>query len=358
MMNKRIAHLSVVVSCLLPMHAENISFADNNVKTLCVQNWDIDKDGELSTDEAAAVTTLGAVFRDNNLIDSFEELACFTGLTAIDDYAFNGSSLRKVAFPSSVTYIGENAFCGTKLSGELRVPGTVKNIGNYAFYSCLQLTNIILEEGVETVGYYCFSGPINTLSLASSLSNIGSFAIDPYVNSGASSGVFLPEGDLFVFVHSMTPPVINSFAFYFLNGDGHLVVPYGTKKAYQEATGWKQFREYIEQGDVNTDGSVNHFDVVLLRDYLDGKDVELKNNLLADVNGDGVSDEQDYEELKDRVYIDDGTPTMIAEAETKEQSVPEGVYTIDGRKVLDDVSQLHILRSGIYIVNGKKVVVK
>lgn len=356
-MNKRFVFFAVVVNCLFSLHAENIEFADRNVKDLCVQNWDSDKDGELSTDEAAAVTTLGTVFRENKTIETFDELAYFTGLTAIDDNAFNGSSIRKVSFPSSVAYIGVSAFCATSLSGEFHVPGTVKSIGNYAFYSCLELTDIILEEGVESVGYYCFSGPIRTLSLPSTLNYIGPMAIDPYVNSG-SSGVFLPEGDLYAFVHCAAPPAINSFAFYYLNGGGHLVVPYGTKEAYQDASGWSQFGEYLEQGDVNTDGSVNHFDVVLLRDYLDGKDVELKHDLLADVNGDGVSDEQDYEELKDRVYIDDGTPTMIAEAETKEQSAPEGVYTIDGRKVLDDVSQLHILRSGIYIVNGKKVVVK
>ena len=292
-MNKRTIIFAAVVNCLFSLHAENIQFADSKVKALCVQNWDSNKDGELSTDEAAAVTTLGSVFRGNKVIDTFEELAYFTGLTAIDDYAFNGSSIRKVSFPSSVTEIGESAFCATNLSGELHIPGTVKNVGNYAFNSCLQITGVILEEGVETVGYYCFSGPIGTLSIPSTLSYIGPMAIDPYVNAGSSSGVLLPEGELYVYVHSTTPPAINSFAFYYLNGAGHLVVPYGTKDAYMDADGWTNFIEYLEFGDVNMDGDVDVADAVCIVNRVIGKPTPKFLEGAADANNDGEIDVAD-----------------------------------------------------------------
>ena len=59
--------------------ADNITFADANVKALCVGNWDTDKDGELSTEEAAAVTTLGTVFKGKTNITTFDELRYFTG---------------------------------------------------------------------------------------------------------------------------------------------------------------------------------------------------------------------------------------------------------------------------------------
>ncbi|MCI6861675.1 MAG: Ig-like domain-containing protein, partial [Prevotella sp.] len=49
---------------------ENISFADSNVKTICIENWDTNGDGELSKTEAAAVSSLGEVFRDNKVITS------------------------------------------------------------------------------------------------------------------------------------------------------------------------------------------------------------------------------------------------------------------------------------------------
>ncbi|MBR4365713.1 MAG: serine/threonine protein kinase, partial [Bacteroidaceae bacterium] len=58
-----------------------IDFADPAVEALCVANWDTNHDGELSFNEAAAVTDLGEVFKGNTEITSFDELQYFTGLT-------------------------------------------------------------------------------------------------------------------------------------------------------------------------------------------------------------------------------------------------------------------------------------
>lgn len=286
-MDKKIMILATAACCVFAGHAANISFADSQVKVLCVQNWDSNKDGELSEAEAAAVTSLGNVFKGNKNITSFEELRYFTGLSTINDYAFYQSTIQKVAFPTSVTEIGEYAFSQSGISGELRVPGTVKRIRNYAFYTCKQLTSIILEEGVETVGWHSLSGPISTLSLPSTLTSMSSMAIDPYVNAGSSSGIFVPEGELYVYVHSNTPAVIDYFAFYFVFGDGHLIVPYGAKEAYQSAEGWSQFREYLEYGDVNMDGDINVKDVVAVSAHIMGKNPSPFNKFCADTNGDG-----------------------------------------------------------------------
>ena len=196
--------------------ADNITFADANVKALCVANWDTDNDGELSMEEAAAVTTLGTVFKGKTNITTFDELRYFTGLTTIGEYAFSGSSIGPT----------------------LTIPGTVKTIGNYAFNNCRSLTRIILQEGVESVGWHTFSGPISFLSLPASLTTMSSMAVDPYVNADPSSGIFIPEGDLWVYVHSKTPATINEFAFYYLFGEGHLVVPPGTIDAYKAEPGW------------------------------------------------------------------------------------------------------------------------
>ena len=100
--------------------ADNITFADANVKALCVANWDTDKDGELSTDEAAAVTSFGTVFKGNKSITTFDEMRYFTG----------------------VTEIGESAFSGSSIGPTLTIPGNIKKIGNYAFSSCKSLNRI------------------------------------------------------------------------------------------------------------------------------------------------------------------------------------------------------------------------
>lgn len=248
----------------MQLRAENITFADANVKALCVANWDKNGDGELSEEEAAAVTSLGTVFREKKNIVSFDELKYFTGLTSIGDYAFYKSSI----------------------SGELRVPGNVKSIGDYAFNSCKQLTSVILEEGVETVGWHAFSGPISTLSLPSSLTFMSSMAIDPYVGS-SSSGIFTPEGDLYVYSLSKTPPAINDYAFYYVFTDGHLIVPFGCVKAYKSVYGWSRFREYLEAGDVNGDGQLNVKDVVSMNAYIMKNNPSPFDQRLADLNGDG-----------------------------------------------------------------------
>lgn len=102
---------------------EVIEFADTAVKAICVENWDTDGDGELSYDEAAAVTDLnvattrsgdaGSVFTGNTEITSFDELSYFTGVTAIPANAFLGcESLTSVTIPENVETIGEAAFKG------------------------------------------------------------------------------------------------------------------------------------------------------------------------------------------------------------------------------------------------------
>lgn len=65
-----------------------ITFEDINVKLVCLKNWDTNGDGELSYEEAAAVTSIGTLFKENTAIISFKELEYFTSLTAIDDNAF------------------------------------------------------------------------------------------------------------------------------------------------------------------------------------------------------------------------------------------------------------------------------
>lgn len=97
----------------LSVWSDNITFADANVKAICVTNWDTNGDGELSTNEAAAVTDLGTAFRNKTNITTFGELQYFTGLMSIGSETFYGcSGLTSVTIPKNVKTIGDNAFYG------------------------------------------------------------------------------------------------------------------------------------------------------------------------------------------------------------------------------------------------------
>ena len=77
-----------------------IRFEDPEVKRICVENWDKDGDGELSMEEAAAVSSIGTVFAGNNKITSFDEFRYFTGLRYKGVGLFLGcNKLKKISLP-------------------------------------------------------------------------------------------------------------------------------------------------------------------------------------------------------------------------------------------------------------------
>ena len=149
---------------------DNISFADENVKAICVANWDTNGDGELSYAEAAAVTDIGQVFRGNSNIKVFDELQFFTGLNNITSYAFNScSELTSLVLPSSITSIGIFAFqcCSSLISiGSLTA---CTSIGGFAFDRCTNLTCIGDLSDCTKIDDYAFVD-CNSLKSVSGLS--------------------------------------------------------------------------------------------------------------------------------------------------------------------------------------------
>ena len=162
-----------------------IVFADANVKALCVQNWDTNGDGELGETEAAEVTSIVTVFRSNTTITSFDELQYFTGLTAIEDFAFAScNNLKSVTIPNSVTSLGHSAFEGCSSLASVDLPGSVTTIENLAFSKCSALTSVNFPNAVEYIGYEAFSycTALTSVLIPSSVTFIGNH------NNGAFKG--------------------------------------------------------------------------------------------------------------------------------------------------------------------------
>ncbi len=124
---------------------EIIDFDDEAVLRKCLAHWDTDRDGELSYEEAHAVTSLGSVFTGDTVIKYFPELQYFTGLTEISPAAFRDCRLlQTVTLPHTVRFFRKNAFRGSGLR-MLSVPSTVVGIGDHCMDDMPELQTVIFE---------------------------------------------------------------------------------------------------------------------------------------------------------------------------------------------------------------------
>ena len=268
-----------------------ISFADANIKAICVSNWDKNGDGELSEEEAASATYLGAVFYENKTITLFEEFQYFIGIEDLSSAFRNCSNLKKIIIPSSVKIIGKWAFQNcSALTGTLIIPSSVTSIGESAFEECSGFTGALtIPESVTSIGERAFLGCVGfngSLSLPNSLTSIGKHAF--FGCSGFTGNLTIPESvtsiggwafqDCSGFTNTITIPnsvisigyaafwgcsninkVISQIlspiqidvdVFRGISSDAVLQVPKGTKAQYMDYTGWtKYFNKIIEEGD-------------------------------------------------------------------------------------------------------------
>lgn len=176
-----------------------IQFKDSEVEAICLANWDTNKDGVLTYEEAATVKIIDyfidSEFSDNSNITSFDELKYFTGLKEIGKWAFSGcTGLTSVTIPNNVTAIEKWAFSGCtnlqnvninvvdfannniiydyfdsdktikyyysgeEISGELTIPSTTTSIGNNALKGVTELTSVTIPNSVTAIGSDAFSG--------------------------------------------------------------------------------------------------------------------------------------------------------------------------------------------------------
>ena len=239
----------------------------------------------------------------NELILGCNNTKIPSGITSIKDYAlFNCKNLSSIEIPTSVSNIGEYAFKGcnglnsiivskdnpvydsrndcnaiiktrdnTLIVGcsNTKIPTSVTEIGDSAFYNCNKLEHIEIPSSVNSIGkyvfYYC-SGLIditNHSKASISLSQVKddySLVLLGIYNDSKLKGKWVLKG---------TSTEVTNIA----NGQTAM---------------WKsnETSTNVKYGDVNADGDINIGDAVFLKKYLANMNVTIDKKA-SDVNLDG-----------------------------------------------------------------------
>ena len=142
-----------------------------------------------------------------NRCKSLSNITIPEGVTSIGSYAFAGCKLTSIEIPASVNSLGDSCFNGCNSLQTIKVSrgnkkyhssgnciidtenktlvialydcvipndGSVKVIGEYAFQGGVDVTSLIIPEGIETIEKYafCISGKFKYISLPKSISFI------------------------------------------------------------------------------------------------------------------------------------------------------------------------------------------
>ncbi len=124
---------------------------------------------------------------------------------------FNGLEAFRCADFPSLTTIGESAFANSRLNTAY-LNGSVTNVGEYAFFNCTNLQDLILGEKLTTIGKYAFSN--------CQISRLHNYAAKP---------------------QPFTTGMFEGMSKYQL-----IRVPFNSLDAYRTADGWKEYRYYAQ----------------------------------------------------------------------------------------------------------------
>ena len=158
-------------------------------------------------------------------------------ITTIDASAFTRAWCENVIIPETVTLIGNGAFSNAAI-GTMVLPGNVTRISDFAFSDVLGVNNVEpvvkLNEGLSSIGNSAFNyaSIAGEMEIPSTVTEIGEYCF-----SGTSITT--------VICKPTTPPALGSRAFTSETAGFTIKVPAALVAAYKAATNWSSYADYI-----------------------------------------------------------------------------------------------------------------
>ena len=132
------------------------NFSDKAFGEYAISRWDLDGDKCISQSEASKITEIPKqAFKNNNIIESIDDLNLFPSITTLREEAFAGCIKIKTANLKYIQIVEQDTFSDTTLTS-ISLPKAT-NVGKGAFYNVSSLTSVDLPN-VETVGDFAFEG--------------------------------------------------------------------------------------------------------------------------------------------------------------------------------------------------------
>ena len=152
----------------------------------------------------------------------------------------NGTLIKDLVIPDSVTSIGRSAFTCTSLTS-VTIPDSVTSIGGGAFNECTLLTSVTIPDSVTSIGDYafCFCKSLTSITIGNGVTSIGESA---FYNCTSLKEVYCKP---------TTPPRggTNMFSYYdsrYYAIGCPIYVPTNSVSAYKSAIYWNYYDFYIK----------------------------------------------------------------------------------------------------------------
>ncbi len=192
---------------------------------------------------------------------AFHDMTGLTGTLVIPRHiteikAYGVPGMTRVVFPDAPTSIAPEAFRNSAISGDIIIPETVTQIGQYAF-TATRMSHIVFPKNLEFIEPEVCSGNRSlqdTIVIPPLIETISERA---FVGCEKLEAVILPKKLLrikeeafaycyslsYIYCQAVEPPLLDERAFDGVAKDNFTVeVPEESVDAYRNAPGWKEFR--------------------------------------------------------------------------------------------------------------------